>query len=400
MHATPYLRPFCLLFVAVLVFLWPLDRPLKAHAREILLVHDKGLPLHYLNSRRDLREQRFDRNSYLYVIDLDSREILRKYPTRYGVNEGNKAREGDLRTPVGKYEILQSRKKDCDSFFGPRSVLINYPNRFDRQRRNPGCAITIHGGPQRRTAGCIRLLDHRHLIIPYECPQTRWNREQHVKAIWELHDKRYDRRGIPLLSFSSLHRSYGGREGETLSHQAIDHYRDLLDRENLSNMEIDRMGAKKNTEPTNRPIPGRVTIAHASSCLGNFHNIKYKAENVLDGKSSTAWVEGSSGPGFEEYIGIILPEEQAINEISIINGYNKRTKSGDRWLQNNRVKKFRIEIPGIDKGILMPLEDTRDWQTYSLREPVRTRYVKLIIEDVYYGTKWKNDTCISEIRIR
>lgn len=386
-------------FFVLVVFLVSVN---SAESRDIILVHDKGLPRHYVNrTYRDLREYQRDRNSFFYVIDLDSGKILRRYQTRYGQYRSPKLHGGDRRTPVGKYEIVRIRPKPCNSVFGPYSVLISYPNYFDRKRHNPGSAITIHGGPDRMTLGCIRILDYGHYYISYTCPGSISN---HVKAIYELCNRFCYGSGSlpPVLSFSSLNRRYKGREGHILGSYAIRFYRKALEM-SIDNFKLDRIAAGAESFPTQRkPSIKGVLTACASSCLGNFQNITYDPNNVLDGKPYTAWVEGDKwGSGIGEWIMILLHETRKIASISIMNGYIKQVGAQDRWLQNNRVKRCVIELYDGDRSYTVGcnLADVKGWQTITFRRPVPTRYVKLIIKEVYHGTRW-DDTCISEIKIR
>lgn len=62
--------------------------------------------------------------------------------------EGDKKKEGDMRTPIGKYKIVRKR---CDEKHS-RYLLISYPNAEDRAEArknslNPGGGISIHGQP-------------------------------------------------------------------------------------------------------------------------------------------------------------------------------------------------------------------------------------------------------------
>lgn len=86
------------------------------------------------------------------------------------VPEGGKTREGDFRTPEGRY-ILDTRNPNSEFFL---SIHISYPNQQDRRQARqdgvaPGGAIMIHGQPnvptkseayyrtQDWTNGCIAL---------------------------------------------------------------------------------------------------------------------------------------------------------------------------------------------------------------------------------------------------
>jgi murein L,D-transpeptidase YafK len=61
---------------------------------------------------------------------------------------GDKVKEGDFKTPEGRY-ILDSRNPNSDFFL---SIHISYPNAMDRREASelgvdPGGAIMIHGQP-------------------------------------------------------------------------------------------------------------------------------------------------------------------------------------------------------------------------------------------------------------
>ena len=75
--------------------------------------------------------------------------VVAEYPIKLGLNPyGHKQREGDFRTPEGKYELV-ARNPQSDFFL---SIKISYPNREDAAVANenghaPGGLIMIHGQP-------------------------------------------------------------------------------------------------------------------------------------------------------------------------------------------------------------------------------------------------------------
>jgi murein L,D-transpeptidase YafK len=86
-----------------------------------------------------------ERKMYL----LRAGRVLRTFDVALGVvPNGPKQREGDFRTPEGRY-YLESRNADSDYFL---SIKVSYPNEQDRARArsqgvDPGGQIMIHGLP-------------------------------------------------------------------------------------------------------------------------------------------------------------------------------------------------------------------------------------------------------------
>lgn len=74
-------------------------------------------------------------------------KILKTYKVSFGADpKGHKQRQGDERTPEGRY-ILDYKKNDSDFY---KAIHISYPNEQDKQRASqagvdPGGAIMIHG---------------------------------------------------------------------------------------------------------------------------------------------------------------------------------------------------------------------------------------------------------------
>lgn len=92
---------------------------------------------------------------------LANRRMVKEYHVVFGANpEGHKQREGDERTPEGKYTL--DYKKEDSAFF--RAIHISYPNADDMKRAKaanvkPGGQIMIHG--QRNGMGWLSWLTQR-----------------------------------------------------------------------------------------------------------------------------------------------------------------------------------------------------------------------------------------------
>lgn len=86
-----------------------------------------------------------DRKLYLFRAG----RVLREFDVSLGlVPNGPKQREGDFRTPEGKY-VLDARNVNSDYFL---SIHVSYPNEADLARArvvgvDPGGQIMIHGWP-------------------------------------------------------------------------------------------------------------------------------------------------------------------------------------------------------------------------------------------------------------
>ncbi len=72
-------------------------------------------------------------------------ERIKSHDVIMGKN-GDKVKRGDLKTPVGVYEITK-RFKPSDPFYGPLAFSLSYPNLFDVLRGKNGSGIWIHGMP-------------------------------------------------------------------------------------------------------------------------------------------------------------------------------------------------------------------------------------------------------------
>lgn len=135
----------------------------------------------------------------------------------------------------------------------------------------------------------------------------------------------------------------------------------------------------------------------ASSSLDPSGSITYSPKNVMDGKPETSWTEGVSGHGMGEWIKLEAGQDQVVTGINILAGY---AKNDQIYKQNNRVKTLKVECSdGTSK--VFTLEDLADYLAYQELEfdsPVRTKFIKLTIIDVYPGSKYE-DTCISEITL-
>ena len=142
---------------------------------------------------------------------------------------------------------------------------------------------------------------------------------------------------------------------------------------------------------TNTPDSGPLRItASASSIRLAVQSNTYYASNAIDGKRSTAWIEGVDGPGIGEWIRFDFDREINLHRILFLPGY---FKSPAVWAQNNRLATVTAQFSDGSSRQLS-FSDRMDSQKIDVGA-VKTRWVRLVIESVYYGSD--PDTALSEV---
>jgi hypothetical protein len=147
------------------------------------------------------------------------------------------------------------------------------------------------------------------------------------------------------------------------------------------------------TASTAGAILVRPTSVSSSSALKAISTANYRATNLVDGDTTTAWNEGAEGPGLGEWVKFEFSEQLVLERIEIANGYQK---DEERFLGNPRVKSLELEYSNGTVQ-LVDLLDTEELQTIT---PTRqdVEWVKFTIVSVYEGDVWE-DTALSEVRI-
>ena len=134
------------------------------------------------------------------------------------------------------------------------------------------------------------------------------------------------------------------------------------------------------------------TPLRASSTLPGQGAKSYSVSHLNDQNPMTAWVEGKSDYGIGEYF-----EIKAVDLNTIYNGYQS---SPTNWLNNSRVKKFKV-YKNNQPICYLVLTDEMGNQRFDL--PVNKDYdwdhlstFRFEIMEVYPGNKWP-DVAISEM---
>lgn len=143
------------------------------------------------------------------------------------------------------------------------------------------------------------------------------------------------------------------------------------------------------------PIFNSVT---ASSSLASQGNFSYKPNLTLDGKMTTAWLEGVKGNGIGEWIMFSNDKPQTVSYITLYNGY---LKNNTTYLNNGRIKKFSLEFS--DGSILtydiakVTFNESKNGYVINFDTPISTTSIKLTVLDVYNGAYYA-DLALSEIK--
>lgn len=135
--------------------------------------------------------------------------------------------------------------------------------------------------------------------------------------------------------------------------------------------------------------PLKITASASSVRLAVQANTYYAA-NAIDGKRSTAWIEGVDGPGLGEWIRFDFDREINLHRILIQPGY---FKSPQVWAENNRLESLTAYFSDGSSRELT-FANRMDSQKVDVGS-IKTRWVRFVIKSVYYGTD--PDTAISEI---
>ena len=167
----------------------------------------------------------------------------------------------------------------------------------------------------------------------------------------------------------------------------------------------DNSSSKSNTDNENATVPssgndtsapGSLNVtATSSSTRAPLKAFSYAPANALDNNLLTAWIEGVPGPGVGEWIQCDFGREVKLNRVVMTPGY---FKSASLWKQNNRLAAAKLFFSdGSSRSFTFP--DRMQMQTLDVGG-IRTRFVRLVIDDYYPGSVDSEDTPISEMSFK
>jgi len=157
----------------------------------------------------------------------------------------------------------------------------------------------------------------------------------------------------------------------------------------------ERIEAISGPERASRDLTDFASVS-ASSHLRTDRWGQYQPWMALDGRRSSAWVEGVRGSGVGEWIKLTFPEPIEVHSVGLDVGYDSRS---DIFYKNNRIKRVTLVFSNGEQ-LQLGFADRRGMQTIPLvRAPgpnIETTFIKIVIEDVFPGWKY-DDTCLAEV---
>ncbi len=161
----------------------------------------------------------YESDSSLVIVDKKAQNMKLLYNSNFKQNEkffqniitgqmGDKYKEGDLKTPVGVYDVVR-KFIPKDTFYGPVSFELSYPNILDKLSGKGGHGIWIHGYPldnssrPPQTKGCVALkndlllkfdakLKSKHaIVIVYEDGYKKASKDDIARILANIYQWRY-----------------------------------------------------------------------------------------------------------------------------------------------------------------------------------------------------------------
>ena len=133
----------------------------------------------------------------------------------------------------------------------------------------------------------------------------------------------------------------------------------------------------------------------------------YAPHRMIDGDETTSFqFSTKTTPLGREYLIFYLGGPSPVNTLWIKNGFWRITDGKDQYLRNSRVRTMTVDFEYDWDGVYadalsVTLPDDsarRSWTEVDLGNHDRVTAVRFLIRDIYPGSKFPNDVCVSEVR--
>lgn len=162
------------------------------------------------------------------------------------------------------------------------------------------------------------------------------------------------------------------------------------------------------------PIPGKagcmqVPISRAdatSYIVGSKDPTAYAPFRMIDGEETTSFqFSTKTTPLGQAYLYFDFDGPVTLDELWMKNGFWKITDGKDQYTRNSRVKKMTIFVRFAGSGDYQLLKDVslkddsarKDWKVIDMLGVQNVTGVRIRIDEIFKGSKFPTDVCISEI---
>jgi hypothetical protein len=121
--------------------------------------------------------------------------------------------------------------------------------------------------------------------------------------------------------------------------------------------------------------------------------LEYDPPKAVDGRLSTSWVEGVTGPGIGEWLRLDFDRKICVVRLGLDVGYDRDDRT---FFGNYRVRRVGLSFSDGDTKHI-EFKDQRGIQYVELPSIV-TASIVIKTEDVYPRSKW-DDTCTAEVQV-
>ena len=133
----------------------------------------------------------------------------------------------------------------------------------------------------------------------------------------------------------------------------------------------------------------------------------YTPQRMIDGDAATSFqFSVKTTPLGQEYVYFYFRDPADIGTLWIKNGFWRITSGLDQYTRNCRVKSMTVDFQyagtnGFADPVQVQLPDDtarRDWTRVDLGPHEGVTAVRFLIREIYKGSKFPNDVCISEVK--
>ena len=162
------------------------------------------------------------------------------------------------------------------------------------------------------------------------------------------------------------------------------------------------------------PIPGKTgfmqvpvsRVSATSYISGPKYPTTYAPERMLDGEENTSFqFSTKTTPLGQAYLYFDFEGPVTLDEMWIKNGFWKITDGLDQYTRNSRIRRMTVFVryaggegyQALTEAVLEDDPVRKDWKVIDMPGAQNVTGVRIRVDDIYTGSKFPNDVCVSEI---